>query len=253
MKDVISLQKKQQNKIDDSLNESLLKEFKGVIGYDFKDLSLLLKALTHSSYSNEAGDPYENNERLEFLGDAVLETCVSEELYNRYPTAREGDLTKIRAKLVNARTLAKIAKALGINRYILLGKGEESQGGRDRETILADTLEAILGAIFLDGGYESAKDVVKSFYKDLWPKEIKPISKKDHKSLLQEITQKIYKERPKYILIDSFGPEHAKIFQVEVVLPDGKKYQAKASSIKKAEQLAAKVAIKDIKKILDSY
>ncbi len=247
MKDVIDSQKKQQNSISDFEIDNFT-ELKEILNYQFKNKDLLKKALVHSSYANEMGDPNDNNERLEFLGDAILEACISEELYKRYPEAREGELTKIRSRLVNSKTLANIAKRFSINRFLFLGKGEEQQGGRNRETILADALEAIIGAVFLDGGYENAKNIVNLFFKDLWPKEIKPTLKKDHKSLLQEITQKIYKDRPKYVLVNSFGPEHAKIFQVEVILPDGKKFQAQASSIKKAEQLAAKIAVNEIKK-----
>ncbi len=247
MKDAIDLQKKQQGSTRNPETDSFFAELKEILNYQFKDKDLLKKALIHSSYANEMGKPNDNNERLEFLGDAILEACVSEELYKKYPEAREGELTKIRSKLVNSKTLANIAKKFGINRFLFLGKGEEQQGGRNKETILADALEAIIGAVFLDGGYENVKNVVDLFFKDLWPKEIKTSLKKDYKSLLQEITQKIYKDRPKYVLIDSFGPEHAKTFLVEVILPNGEKFQAQASSIKKAEQLAAKIAVNKIK------
>lgn len=216
------------------------------LGYTFNQPNLLVKALTHSSYANEVNQNVEHNERLEFLGDAVLELSVSEELFRRYPQAREGGLTNLRAKLVSEPSLAKLAKKLELQDYIFLGKGEENQGGRERSAILCDCLESILGAVFLDGGYDQAKDLIINLLKDLFPKRIKNTKRKDYKSWLQEITQKRFKDRPIYKLEDSFGPEHSKIYLVQLSLPDGSTYQAQATSVKKAEQLAAKEAIQEI-------
>jgi len=213
------------------------------IGYRFSRAELLLQALTHSSYANEHNGLVDNNERLEFLGDAVLELCVSEELFKRFPDAREGELTSLRAKLVSEPTLADLARRLGLHEGLLLGKGEEHQGGRDRDAVLCDCLESIIGAAFLDAGYSGARALVDRLFTDLWPTEALTPRRKDFKSRLQEKTQKHFKERPIYSLIDSSGPEHAKTYTVQLTLPDGTVYSATASSVKKAEQLAAKAAL----------
>ncbi len=219
------------------------------IKYHFSSPDLLLNSLTHSSYANEIDTSITHNERLEFLGDAVLELCISEEMFLRYPEAREGRLTSLRAKLVNESTLAMLARKIELQDFLLLGKGEENQGGRERDTILCDSLESLFGAIFLDGGYKEAKKIILRLYQDLWPDDILKPSKKDFKSRLQEITQKRFKDRPIYILKNSFGPEHAKTYQVQLVLPDGITYEAEATSVKKAEQMAARKAIRDFQSI----
>ncbi len=229
---------------------SRIDEVERLFDYIFKDKELLIRALTHSSYANENPESAGNNERLEFLGDAVLELCISEELYNRFPYAKEGDLTSTRAYLVNESFLAGIARDLGLGEYLLLGKGEDMQGGRDRDANLCDAFEAILGAIFLDGGYESAKKIVLRCFKDLWPVRCMDQAKKDFKSSLQEITQRKFKERPRYILVDSFGPEHAKSYRVKVVLPNSLSFEGVGSSIKRAEQMAAREAIKSFNESL---
>ncbi|MBT8764206.1 ribonuclease III [Desulfohalobiaceae bacterium Ax17] len=214
-----------------------------LIFYQFNDKTLLCQALTHSSFANEHG--LENNERLEFLGDAVLELCISKALYEQFPTASEGELTKARASMVNEVSLAQVARSLKLGQYILLGKGEEMQGGKDRDSVLSDTLEAIFGAIFLDGGYEQVKTSINKIFSPFWPKKIslKKITK-DYKTRLQELTQKIFKQRPVYTLVDSQGPEHAKIYLVQVSLPDGTNLKAKGTSVKKAEQKAAQLGLK---------
>jgi len=214
-----------------------------LIFYQFNDKALLRQALTHSSFANEHG--LENNERLEFLGDAVLELCISKALYEQFPMASEGELTKARASMVNEVSLAQIARSLKLGQYILLGKGEEMQGGKDRDSVLSDTLEAIFGAIFLDGGYEQVKTSINKIFSPFWPKKIslKKITK-DYKTRLQELTQKIFKQRPVYTLVDSQGPEHAKIYLVQVSLPDGTNLKATGTSVKKAEQKAAQLGLK---------
>ncbi|GAB6888617.1 ribonuclease III [Desulfothermus okinawensis JCM 13304] len=223
-----------------------LNELEKIIGYNFNNKELLITALSHSSYTNENPGTGDNNERLEFLGDAVLELSISEELYERFPDAREGELTSTRAHLVNESFLARMAREIKLNEFLLLGKGEENQGGRDRDANLCDVFEALIGAVFLDGGYEKAKTIVKDLFKHKWPDSCVEVAKKDYKSKLQEITQKTFKDRPKYVLIDSFGPEHAKSYTVKVVLPNQWSFEATSTSIKKAEQLAAKKAIKTI-------
>ncbi len=228
--------------------KEIIREVEELFGYFFRDRGLLVTALTHSSYANENPGFKENNERLEFLGDAVLELCISEELYRRFPHAREGDLTSTRAYLVNEASLASIAREMGLGRYLLLGKGEEMQGGRERDANLCDAFEAILGAIFLDGGYEEAKRVILKCFKGTWPQRCMDQTRKDFKSALQEITQRTFKERPRYVLVESFGPEHSKSYRVKVELPTGETFEGVGSSIKRAEQMAAQAAIKRFKK-----
>jgi len=210
-------------------------------GYNFKRLELLVQALTHKSYANENNTV--DNERLEFLGDAVLELATSELVYTKFPQAREGILTKLRANLVNEKSLANLARKIKLGRYILLGKGEEKQNGRNKDTILADTLEAILGAIYVDSqNFEKSKKIIFDLFCPLLPNNIESIyPEKDYKTLLQEYTQKQFKGLPRYTLINSTGPEHAKVFEVKLTLPDPQKTTilASASTIKKAEQLAA--------------
>lgn len=222
------------------------------IDYRFRDVKLLRTALTHSSYANEQSaneqeaeaHVTEHNERLEFLGDAVLELCVTEELFARFPDEREGELTRMRAKLVSKTALKDIALALRLNEHLLLGKGEESQGGRTRGSLLSDALEAVIGAVFLDGGFDVARRFVNNLYRDLWPGGPDRRFTKDYKSALQEMTQQQFKERPVYALVASRGPEHAKEFEVELTLPDGRVIRGLGPGVKKAEQEAAGKALR---------
>ena len=226
-----------------SEDRACLEAMQDKLGYRFAEPELLKTALTHSSYANESDSDLEHNERLEFLGDAVLELCISEELYNRYPDVREGDLTSLRAKLVSEPTLADIARQILLQEFIFLGKGEEAQGGRERDAVLSDALESLFGAVFLDGGFQHSRRVILPLYRDLWPASIQGRRRKDFKSRLQEATQQLFKDRPKYSLIDSSGPEHAKTYHVRLTLPDGRTIEASASSLKKAEQMAAQEAL----------
>ncbi|SNR92210.1 RNAse III [Humidesulfovibrio mexicanus] len=213
------------------------------IHYRFKQVKLLELALAHSSWANEQGCPELSNERLEFLGDAVLELCVSEEAYRRFPDSAEGLLTKLRSRLVKTSTLACVARGLGLDRRMLLGKGEEAQGGRERDSLLADALEALFGAVFLDGGFAAAQELVLRLLDPLWPETPALPGGKDCKSRLQELTQEHFRQRPVYALVESSGPEHHKTFEVEAQLPDGQRFRASGPSLKKAEQAAAQVAI----------
>jgi len=223
------------------MTEDALVSLQEAISYRFGQVKLLGMALTHSSFANERGCGH--NERLEFLGDAVLELAVSEELFNRFPDAPEGVLTKLRARLVSMPSLAELAKALNLEAYIYLGKGEESQGGRGRDSLLSDAIEAVLGAVFVDGGFEAAKSVVRTLFASRWPEEEEPTKARDFKSRLQELTQRDHKSRPIYRLLGSFGPEHEKLFEVELLLPDGATILANGPSVKKAEQTAARKAL----------
>ncbi len=216
------------------------------LGYAFARPELLATALTHSSWANERGDAAGHNERLEFLGDAVLELCVSEELFARYPEAPEGELTLLRSQLVNESSLAAMALALGLDAHVRLGKGEENQGGRTRPALLSDAFEAVVGALFLDGGYAAARRFVAETFCDVWPARPLAPKSKDFKSRLQEYTQKTHKARPVYALLGSDGPEHDKRFRVRLTLPDGRTLTAVDKSVKKAEQLAARLALESL-------
>lgn len=220
------------------------------IQYRFENVKLLETALTHSSAVNEVGEKaaeqgLEHNERLEFLGDAVLELCVSEELYRRFSGAREGDLTRLRSALVSGKALARVAKDLQLPEHLKLGRGEENQGGRKRPALLADAVEALFGAVFMDGGFKAARDCIRTVFKDRWPCELERTSghKKDNKSRLQELTQERYKDRPVYSLVGSEGPEHEKVFRVALRLPNGDYLEATGASVKRAEQNAAGEAL----------
>lgn len=224
----------------------MLKRLQTNIPYEFHHVKLLAAALTHSSAANELGG--EHNERLEFLGDAVLELCISAELYARFPEAREGQLTAMRSRLVNQNTLADIARRLHMDTCLRLGKGEESQGGRDRASLLSDALEALLGAVYLDGGFAAAQTTVAALFSDLWPVQDEEKKVKDAKSHLQEVSQQIYRERPLYTLLGSSGPEHAKLFEVQIELPDKTVFTATGSSVKRAEQAVAEQVLAFLEK-----
>ena len=211
------------------------------LAYSFSEQKLLRTALTHSSHANEIST--DHNERLEFLGDAVLQLSISEELFLRFPGASEGELTRMRSKLVSSPSLTKLAQELELKRHILLGKGEETQGGRERPSLLSDAMEAVFGAVFLDGGFEAAKRVILRLFAKRMPGEPEAPKIKDYKSRLQELTQRDYKQRPTYQLSGCEGPEHAKIFVVELGLPCGRSLRASGTSLKRAEQEAARLAL----------
>ncbi|SHN51211.1 ribonuclease III [Desulfovibrio litoralis] len=224
------------------------------INYQFNNASLLRQALTHSSYSNEQNinaknfEPNAHNERLEFLGDAVLQLSLSDQLYKTHSDSREGILTELRSQAVNAKSLANIAKKIKLDQYLLLGKGEENQGGRQRDNLLADALEALFGAIFLDSDFNNAQKIVCNLFNQHHDKKIStPKKQKDNKSLLQEITQKTFKATPQYKLIQAQGPEHEKTFHIQLSLPNGVTIESSSNTVKKAEQLAAEKALELLK------
>jgi ribonuclease-3 len=217
-------------------------ELQAVLSYHFSQVKYLERALTHSSYANER-NLSGNNERLEFLGDAVLELAVSQMLYRRFPDVPEGVLTKLRANMVSEPALAELAEELGLDRLVLLGRGEELQGGRERASLLSDALEAVFGAVYLDGGYEAAEHCIESLMHSRVPEAELEQRPKDAKSRLQEATQKIWKDRPVYTLVGSEGPEHSKVFEVRLDLPDGTELTGRGPSVKKAEQKAAAKAL----------
>ena len=219
------------------------KEFLNDNNLKFNQLDLIYMALTHPSYSQENGINT-NNQRLEFLGDAVLNFVVAEYLYNNYCLKAEGELTKIRARVVCEKALVNVAKKINMGSYLLLGKGEEMSGGRKRKSILADTVEAVIGAIYLDQGYDSAKSFVLKHLED-FIKETASGDYYDYKSKLQEIVQGRKKENVTYAIIDESGPAHAKTFIAGVFYQRQLLATGKGKSKKEAEQNAAEKVIKN--------
>lgn len=223
-----------------------LKELEHRIGYTFQDFALLKKAMSHSSYVNEEHLPkYECNERLEFLGDAVLELVSSEFLFFEHPTTPEGELTKTRASMVCEPALAFCAREIELGEYLLLGKGEDATGGRKRESVTSDAMEALIGAIYVDGGFANAKEFINRFIlKDLENKKLFY----DSKTILQEIVQGHTDETLTYVLLKEEGPDHNKSFEVSAML-DGQEIGRGIGRTKKsAEQRAAYRGILTIRK-----
>ena len=227
-------------------NQKKMEEFQQVIGYQFQNKNLLRQALTHSSYANEKHmHRLSDNERLEFLGDAVLEIISSEYLFNTYQDKPEGDLTKLRASIVCEPTLALCTKEMNLGKYLYLGKGEDMTGGRTRKSILSDALEAVIGAIYLDGGFASAKEFIHKFIlKDIEHKKLFY----DSKTILQEIVQSDYKGKEiEYVLTGEIGPDHDKKFVVSLVVGDKTLGEGTGRTKKAAEQEAAYRAIIKLK------
>lgn len=227
------------------MNEQL-KELEEKISYHFQDKHLLAQALTHSSYANEHRlDHNHCNERLEFLGDAVLEIVTSDFLYHKYTEKPEGDLTKIRASIVCEPTLAYCAEAINLGSYLFLGKGEDATGGRNRNSVVSDAMEAVIGAIYLDGGFASAKEFIHKFIlNDMEHKKLFY----DSKTILQEIVQGHTDETLTYVLLKEEGPDHNKSFEVSAML-DGQEIGRGIGRTKKsAEQRAAYRGILTIRK-----
>ena len=223
--------------------KNLLIDFQKRVGINFKDINLLDLAFHHRSYSNESLEAKKlNNERLEFLGDSVLGLVTADFLYNDMKNNAEGDLAKIKAAAVSEKALSPIALKFKIDRLLVLGKGEEKSGGRSKPAILADCMEAIIGALYLDSGYEEAKKYVLSF---IIPevRKLQETGGKDYKSLLQEFYQKKTKACPVYETLSISGPDHKRVFEVQVKLGNKIFGPEKASSKKEAEQLAAKKAL----------
>lgn len=220
---------------------SKIQELENIIGYQFKEPAYLRQALTHSSYANEKHlKKQSDNERLEFLGDAVLELVSSEYIFSNYPKMPEGEMTKFRASIVCEPTLALCTKEIDLGKYLFLGKGEDLTGGRNRKSILSDALEAMIGAIYLDGGFEAAKAFVHRFI--LVDVENKKLFH-DSKTILQEVVQGNYKEELRYALVGEEGPDHDKKFKVEALLGDRVVGRGCGHTKKAAEQEAAYEAL----------
>ncbi|MFC1559664.1 ribonuclease III [Candidatus Margulisiibacteriota bacterium] len=228
--------------------EKQLLDLEKKIGVTFLSKALLNQSLTHSSYAYESREKISDNERLEFLGDAVLKLVVSEYLFHKFPERQEGDLTKIRASVISDVTLASVAQRMGIGSFILLGANEKRTGGADRKSNLANSFEALLGAVYLDGGIGKSREMVLRFLTG----EIDKVSKegyiRDFKSALQEFVQKKGWGLPLYRVVNEAGPRHRRIFLMEVVIKGKSMGVGKGPSKKESEQAAAKIALSKVQK-----
>lgn len=219
-----------------------MRKLQDQVGYRYRNEKLLQTALTHSSYANESKGRLSSNERLEFLGDAVLSIVTADYLYRNHPELPEGELTKQRAALVCEKSLCGFAKELGLGEYLLLGRGEKHSGGAERPSILADAFEAVIASIYLDGGMEQARAFVLRFISRA-DAERRPRAFKDYKTTLQEIIQQNPEEKLEYVLVGESGPDHDKHFVSEVRLNSNILSRGGGRSKKEAEQEAARLAL----------
>jgi len=229
------------------MTDADLAELQRKLLYTFESTDLLVESLRHSSYVNEQIDTdMQDNERLEFLGDAVLNLIVGDILMYRYPDSKEGDLSRMRANLVNESRLATIAHTINLGSYLQLGKGEIHTNGREKISILADAFEAVIAAVYLDGGFDAAYDIIDRHFSLLIDSTTTPMANYDHKSQVQELVQTTHGEMPVYTVIHESGPDHDKTFQVQLKL---KQFQTEGAgkSKKAAEQDAARKALEILK------
>jgi ribonuclease-3 len=223
-------------------------ELQKVLAYAFHDPRQLKLALTHPSVAHEKGLPIHTNQRLEFLGDAVLQLVLTRELYERFPAFGEGPLTKARAKLVNRRSLAERARQLGLGSHLILSRGEQISGGRDRPSALADTFEALLGAIFLDGGFDAARQFILNQFTALLD-DLSAVPTLDNpKGELQEFLQSFSAEPPRYHVASATGPDHDRVFECTVVHAGAELARGQGKSKKAAESEAALTALAKLRK-----
>jgi ribonuclease III, bacterial len=225
-------------------NQSQLEALQKELGYTFKDRSLLVKALTHVSHDRKKTGS--NNEVLEFLGDAVLDLAISDLLIRRFPERTEGDLSRMRAGLVNAVALAEKGNALALGPLLLLGKGEERSAGRKKQSILAGAFEALLGGVYQDGGYDPARRIIERYFAaDIIERTL---GQQDYKTRLQEISQLLFRVPPFYRLVSESGPDHAKYFVTEISVGGNVLGIGEGKSKKQSEQKAARQALKELQK-----
>ena len=220
----------------------MIKDLETAIGYRFNNITLLQNALTHSSYANERWhNSLMSNERLEFLGDSILGMVVAEYLYRTFPDRPEGELTRMRADMVCEKSLAAVAARIDLGRHLMLGNGEEQSGGRNRDSILADAVESVIAASFLDGGMNAARQFIQKFI--LVEVPVKKLHNADYKTALQELVQQKKNQTLSYALVGESGPDHDKRFEVEVSLNGRVIGVGSGSSKKRAEQMAAQAAL----------
>lgn len=238
------------NKLEDTTikdhenNENLIQylhKLEKIIGFKFHNIDLLKKALTHKSYAAETGNS-QYNERLELLGDSILGSAVVDYLYNKYPDQNEGRLSQLKSQIVSGQNLSKWARELKLGDFIFISKGEEASGGRKRDNLLSDTIEALIAAIYLDSGFDAARRFVLNYLT-----KQKRLTVNDAKSKLQELVQSKYKTLPDYRILDESGPDHEKIFEIGVYIKRSLMGTGKGRSKKEAEQSAAKFALRKIK------
>lgn len=222
-----------------------LKRLYKKLNHEFNNPYLLVKALTHSSFNKKSGKKIKDNERLEFLGDAVICLAITHILMNRFPAATEGELSRLRASLVSESSLYYIAKDLGLGDMLLLGKGEEKSGGRQKASILADTVEAIFGALYIDAGFSKTLEIAKAMFSRLIADH--EIISYDYKSRLQEETQRLFGVLPEYRIVEEKGPPHKKVFKVALFITNRLVVESEGRSKKEAEQKAAKEGLNWIK------
>lgn len=223
----------------------MLSDLEKAIGYQFKNIALLQNALSHSSYANERfHNSLCSNERLEFLGDSILGMVTAEYLYRNFPDRPEGDLSRMRADMVCEKSLARIAERIDLGKHLLLGNGEEQSGGRNRDSILADAVESVIAASFLDGGMEPARAFINTFVLTEVP--VQKMHNADYKTALQEKVQQKKNQTLTYVLVGEKGPDHDKWFEVEVLLNGNLLGKGSGSSKKRAEQDAARVALENL-------
>lgn len=227
------------------MTERALQQICEKLGYEFQDVELLRQALRHPSFTHEHPNMGDHNQRLEFLGDAVVGLVVAEALFQRYPEAREGELTRWRAALVSSKPLAQVAKALSLGDQMSLGRGEDAGGGRQRRSLLADVFEAVVGAAFLDGGLDAARVVVRTALSERL-EQIGLAPPIDHKSMLQEKVQSNGHDAPVYQVVSATGPDHDKRFEVHIQFNSQVLGTGVGSSKKTAEQAAARDALDHI-------
>jgi ribonuclease-3 len=231
--------------------DKMLGELEHAIGYVFNDRNLLRKALTHRSFVNEAGDrSVRDNERLEFFGDAILDFFLSDRLYRRFPESSEGELTRMRASLVDEESLARLAGRLDLGRFMRLGRGEEKSGGRRKKSILADSYEALLAALYLDGGDAAVRSLVDAHFSPLMDGGAEAPVSRDYKTEFQELSQALRGETPRYVLKGASGPDHDPVFRVEAMLGSEPFGEGTGRSKKEAEQAAAREGCAMLKSII---
>ncbi len=237
--------------MEDDTND-ILADLETAINYTFKNRRLLDEALTHRSYLNESGGKSaKDNERLEFFGDAIIDFFISHQILERFPDSREGELTRIRASLVDEESLASLAKKIGLGRYLRMGRGEDRSGGREKKSILADAYEALLAAVFLDGGILPVQTLVGDHFSPLLDERTGAAPGRDYKTEFQELTQALWGTTPRYALKNSSGPDHERVFTVVAFV--GEEYMGEGSgrSKKDAEQAAAREGLSQLKSRAD--
>ncbi len=222
----------------------MIEKLEKALGYRFKNQTLITEALTHKSYKR----PY-NNERLEFLGDAVIDLIVAEYLYKKFPNSDEGILSKTRASIVNEQGLAKLAAMISLGEFLFISNAEENNDGRKKSSLTSNAFEAVMGAIYLESGLKAVEKIVIDILQEAYPRIDLETLSKDYKTALQEMTQSLEGVTPEYEMIGSRGPDHKKMFEVQVSLHDRPLAKAVGKSKKDAQQKAAKIAIEKLKEM----